>query len=620
MKEVVQEIINQTSNEKTTKKHNLLQIENPIVFLLFGAEQNTKAELETVSRLLLDDSDGVFVVNGDDIDVTTQVSSFLSSGRISSVLQSGIVVCLVVFGGKIETVQYLRALADLLSWSTKKSLRIIWTPLVVTKPPFDIDRKLLATPSFNFDSVNRSFWGGCCIVDDDRHTLTTAVIYASLWTKSNNANTSIWARTRSDSSEDLRKHLGNENIESGRINVSFEAKSIFIEDPVTLRTLKIVHKTLDRLTNTLQHGNVKEIDFSFAGKIIESRLRSLPSREGELSSKPLYGIIPNPDGDANEYKVRLNRFIEDNYFSQINIGDDVFSDLLKQGFIRSLVESSISFSDLQALAQRFEGGSVRIEKISSVRLSRPKPLPEKAKTNFELLDVLEKIVIETNEKFENLSYFAMRDFFESDDFRMLQKGYFEAIHRIGKATDDLQHKISEYEKKSGEIDFLFSNDPTENAIAKVIELLKSGDTLPRFFAEICSALYKNDEASVNSAILRLISTISTDFISNRRGSSTQSFSENIARAFESTEESSTSKRNIQVLHEKLGFNQKYASRSRHKAIFVVSSENSPFYSAWKRNEGTINANCFLVSANSMSSLAVLAISSPRLDTVESYEL
>ncbi|MCL2573831.1 MAG: hypothetical protein FWE34_04670 [Defluviitaleaceae bacterium] len=607
MKAKVDDIINKISSIRAFTDESYLHTTHFAIFLLFGVSDEIRNTLEQRAWEIIVDKKAIAFLSADtsqDIvaDVRAAVDAVSKSGVDLKNLTE-LHFCPLIISDKAEPEVFVNVMNELETYRRNRDLSSIWKPFIILNPEEPSANewlKVIAERITTLANDGASICCRCCVMtrkDEDDWAvsdlrLLDTVLFVALVHANVNTSGGIGGRIayRKDAPDEL----------------FYTAQTVFISNPVVMRTLRCMRTILDALEAA---GNEEtELNLGFTRAILAPLFAKLPQDNGYVTLAPLYGVIPEPDGNQENFKKRLREFARTHYRSQFEINEDEIFSSFKQGFLHAFIASGKSLEYLQSLI----GNASEIEKFSRstivCQISEFPQFTRKSGMTPDTQDSLLRFEQGLRNRLTNVGSELFKKFFNSDYFTSLPRLYSEARKQIKDITTVLTDEVDRRDRRGEEISLQLIDDPDERLATEAAKTLASQLVFSKCVADLTLAMEKNDNDGMQEALSAMMDSMYGSVQGLAGGSGAKAYMELLSATCQD-HSGNLAKQCIAKIAPQLKFPVRfYNDGSRRRFTFVWGSQENNFYRAWEQQETLVNTENEFLPIKSMERFVLLMVS------------
>jgi len=603
----IDEITRKISEIRAFTDESYLKTTHFVVFLLFGCSNEIRDTLERRAHEIIVDKKAIAFLSMDDAtDAVAEVRSAVDAVSRSGVDQdlNELHFCPVIVSDMAERGSFSGAVDSLEVYKRNNDLVTIWKPFIIInteEPSAEGWLREIAGRIKAHAETGASNFSRCCIMTrrdekgkavDDCRLLDTVLFVALL-----DANSAI--RGSMGQRIAYRKDYPD--------NLFYTAQTVFISNPVIIRTLRCMHMLLDRID--ADGGAEREPDLGFVRNVLEPYRAKLPMEQERITFVPLYGVMPDPDGDTAKFKERLRFFARKYYRSQFDENKPEIFARLRSGFLSAFIESGKSVEFLQG----FIGNDSEIDRISRMsavfQTSELPQLSRKCGMSPENAALYMKHADGLREELSSIGSKLLKDFFHSKEFTSLPRLISEARKRIKDLSAFLSDEVKMRENRGDEIYLELIDDPDERIVAEAAKELSAQLVISKRISDISLALESGDEGGINEALSELLDSLFYSVRGLSGGSGARKYMDLLSKTCES-HNSDLAKKCVTEIGRKSKFPVRFNRAGQKNCTFVWGSRENDFYAAWERQQTLLDTTNEFLPINSNERVVLLTVSPP----------
>ena len=608
MKTTAGEIINKVSEIPAFTDDNYLQTTYLVVFLLFGCTPDTKANFVKRAREIIVDKKAIVFLDVDHsedivMDVRLAVDDVRKSGVDIKNLNR-LHFCPFIISDAAEPSSFKPVIDQIEAYKTSREVEVLWKPFIIIEPDSSKGSLWLDEITDVIKDLTLKGASNCCRLcvmtreDESGFTLHegrlldtvlfTALLHANAETQEGIGQLIAY---RGDYPEDF----------------FYTAQTVFISNPVIMRTLRCMHLILERLFS--DESPETEMDLGFIKEILAPIFAKLPQEHGRITFTPLYGVMPNPDKNTSQFLARLKEFARKHYLAGFEHNKLEFYKKFKIEFLRAFIKSGKTDEYLQGII----GNSQEISRISrtstAFQMNVLEPISQKSGMAKEHLDIYQDIAIRLRNKLHTVASDLAEEFMRSEDFGTLPKLFHEAKKRVKAISTELNDEVMRRRRRSGDEIFLeLSGDPDEVLVEKSSRELQRQQIFSRFISDIVICLESNNEAGASAAEESLINSIFEQVRGLSGGIGAREYM-NLFSATCRDNHSDGARRCIEAIAEHFKFPIRFHARGGRKRTFVWGSDENHFFRAWEGQQEMFDTDTEHLKIKSRERVVLLTVSS-----------
>ena len=608
MKTKAGDIINKISEIRAFTDDNYLVTTYLVVFLLIGCTEKTKKTFEDRAReIIVDKKAVVFLQIGETDDVVADVRVAVDDVRKSGVdirNLNRLHFCPFIVSDSADPACFKPIVDQIEAYKTNREVEVLWKPFIILEPDSRGATLWLDAITDVIKDLTGSGASNCCrlcvMTREDESgfalhegrlldtVLFTALLHANAETQEGIGRLIAY---RGDYPDDF----------------FYTAQTVFISNPVIMRTLRCMHLILERLIS--DESVESDIDLGFVKEILAPIFERLPQENRSITFTPLYGVMPSLDRNPNQFMERLKDFARKYYLSGFDFNKPELFKRFRIEFLRAFIRSGKSDEYLHSII----GNAQEIEKLSrtgtAFQMNMLEPISAKSGMTRENMDVLNEMEIRLRHKLSTIASDMFSEFLRSDGFNSLPGLYNDAKRRIKNVSTELSDEVMRRRRRSGDEIYLeLSGDPDEVLVVNSAKVLQSQQIFPKFISDITMCLEANDESGSSAAEENMINLI----FEQVRGLSGGSGAREYMNLFSHTcrdNHSDAAKRCIEAIAEHFKFPIRFMARGGRKRTFVWGSEENHFFNAWEGQQEMFDTDTEYLNIKSKERVVLLTVSS-----------
>ncbi|MCL2577104.1 MAG: hypothetical protein FWE27_03530 [Defluviitaleaceae bacterium] len=607
MKVQADDIIKKISEIRSFTDDSYLKTTHYAIFLLFGCLDEMKVTLEQRAREIIVDKKAIsFLTVENAAGVAQDVKS-----AIDEVSRSGVDLqnltelhfCPIIVSDMAAPALYGEVVDVLETYKQNNDLLTIWKPFIILNTEEHSTIEWLNVISLKMKELSDNGAANCCrccimtrkdedffAVTDER--LLNTVLFVSLLHANDTTREGIGRCIA------YRREYPEEFY--------YTAQTVFISNPVIMRTLHCIRMLLDRIDE--EGGTEQELDLTFTGEILEPLYARLPNEGEQVTFVPLLGVMPEPNGSMDGFMSRLKEFAKTHYLSQFDINKaDIFL-RFRKGFLRSFIESGMNVEFLHGII----GNDNEIKKLSrttvAVQMSSLPAFTRKSGISSENLDLYAIIESKLRSKLNSLGSELVEEFLRSEEFISLPALYNDARKLLRDVSNELVEEVDRRNRSGVEIYLDLLGEPDEQLVFNVAKELSSQSIFSQFISDITLAMERSDEDGVNEALGDLLESLYNSVRGLSGGSGARDYMNLLSRTCQNPSDNVV-KHCIQKISSQLKFPMRFNNKTgRKKCTFMWGSQDNNFYSAWERQQTISNTDNEFLPIPSKERFVILSVS------------
>ena len=608
MKTKAGEIIDRVSEIRAFTDDSYLKTTYLVVFLLIGCTDQTKETFENRAREIIVDKKAIVFLQVDDSeDVVADVRVAVDDVRKSGVdirNLNRLHFCPFIISDAADPACFKPIVDQIEAYKTSREVEVLWKPFIILDPDNPGASLWLDAITDVIKNLTEAGASNCCRLcvmtreDESGFTLHegrlldtvlfTALLHANAETQEGIGRLIAY---RGDYPEDY----------------FYTAQTVFISNPVIMRTLRCMHLILERVISDERPEN--EIELGFIKEILSPIFEKLPQENGRISFTPLYGVMPSLDKNTAKFMERLKDFARKYYLSGFEYNKLELFKRFRIEFLRAFIRSGKSDDYLQSII----GNAQEIEKLSrtstAFQMNALEPISVKSGMARESMDVFKELEARLRHKLATIASDIFSEFLRSDGFNSLPGLYNDAKKRIKEVSTELYDEVMRRRRRSGDEIFLeLSGDPDEVLVVKSAKILQDQQIFPKFISEITMCLEASDVSGASAAEEKLINSIFEQVRGLSGGSGAREYM-NLFSLTCSDNHSEEAKRCIEAIAEHFKFPIRFQARGGRKRTFVWGSEENHFFSAWEGQQEMFDTDTEYLKIKSKERVVLLTVSS-----------
>ena len=331
----IDEIINKISEIRAFTDDSYLKTTRFVLFLLFGCSDEIKQIIEQRAWEIIVDKKAVAFLSVENLsNISTEVEAAVDHVSTVGALDKLIELhfCPFIISDAAEPKSLTSTMESLETYKRNNALIAYWKPFIILntqKPSADEWLSVIAGEIQALAGSGVSTGCRCCVMtrkDENGIAITVErLINTVLFVAFLHANESTAAK--------IGERIAYRYTESPN-DLFYTAQTVFISNPVTTRTLNCVVKLLDNIDTGSEE---RDLDFTFATDALDTLYAKLPREKKQVTLTPLYGVMPDLNGNAEEYRTRLRDFSRKHYRSKIDINKADFFERFRSGLVRAFI-------------------------------------------------------------------------------------------------------------------------------------------------------------------------------------------------------------------------------------------------------------------------------------------
>ncbi|MCL2388072.1 MAG: hypothetical protein FWC89_11070 [Defluviitaleaceae bacterium] len=607
MKIQAEEIIKKISEIRAFTDDSYLKTTHFAVFLLIGCPEEMKQTLENRAREIIVDKKAIAFLSVESAEnVTADVKA-----AIDVVSRSGVDLqnltelhfCPIIVSDMACPSLFSEVVDALETYKRQNDLLTLWKPFIILnteEPSADEWLNAISAKIKDFSENGGANCCRCCVMtrkDEDFFAVTDerlldTVLFVSLLHANETTRDGI-----SQSIAYRREHAE---------EFFYTAQTVFISNPVIMRTLHCIKMLLDHIDS--EGGVEKDFDSSFAREILQPLYAKLPHEGAQISFAPLYGVMPEPNGNTENFIARLRDFAKAHYLSSFEANKTEIFSRFRRGFLRSFIESGKSVEFLHGII----GNDTEIKNLSrttfAVQMSAPLPFTRKCGISHEDMGVYANVEMRLRNKLNGLSSELVEEFLRSEDFISLPALYGDARKLLRDVSNELAEEVDRRNRSGVEIYLELAGEPDEQLVAAAAKELNAQSMFSQFITDITLAMERNDESAVSDTLAGLLDTLYNSVRGLSGGSGARDYMNLLSQTCQNPSDN-TVKHCVAKINAQLKFPLRFSNQhGRNKCTFVWGSQDNNFYSAWERQPTIIDTNNQFLPINSKERFVILSVS------------
>jgi hypothetical protein len=601
MKGKTDEIVQKISKIRAFTEDSYLKTTHFVIFLLFGCSDEIKETLERRASEIIVDKNGIAFLSIDD---TADVVESVREAHIA-VAKSGVRLnnltelhfCPLVVSDNAEPARFAQVVDSLEKYKDEKDWVTYWNPFILLEKESESAADWLAVISEKTKSLKNSC--RCCALshfDEGGFAVNLArLLDTALFTAMLNANNVM----RGDLAERIAYNHRHPS------DLYYTAQTVFISNPLVVRTLSCIQQLLERIESG--SSNAGEINLSFARDVLQPLYEQLPQENGKISFAPLYGVMPQPEEDL--FQKRLRDFIRTYYRAPFEHKKEEIFSRFRRGFLRAFIESGQSITTLQGII----GNANEIQRLSRSTtvvfpMSTTPQFTRKSGLSAEAIMMYANAEADLSRGLNNMGPGYLEEFFKSDAFTSLPDLYTEARKRIRSMSTTLRNEVDKRTQDGEEIVLKLSDDPDEKLILNASRDANVLSSLSQCVAEVIFAMEKQNEAGVEEALAKLFDSLYTAIVGLSGRSSAEEYMRQLSKTCQNPNDN-LAKQCVSAISKQFKFPLRFRKGGR-KCVFVWGNQENNFFAAWKKQQEMTDADTFFLPINSQERFVLLTVSPP----------
>ena len=576
-----------------------------VVFLLFGSSDEIKELFEKRAHEIIVDKKAIVFLSIDNANdavahVRAAVDAVRKSGADIDDLKR-LHFCPVIIGEKSDSDVFFESVENLENYRKDKALKIVWKPFLILDAECKTAGKWLETITTIIKKITDEGGSSCCrccvmTYEDEKgfevsySRLLNIVLFTALLYANNNTQ------------EGIGRLIA--YIKSSPNEFFYTAQTVFVSNPVIMRTLRCMYLLLEKLDT--QENHETDMDLRFINNILSSIYAKLPHNSyGQITFAPLYGVMPNLDNNPHRFFTRLENFAAKHYLSQFRYNKSEIFGKFKKHFLLEFIRSGKPLEFLQSII----GNTNAIKNIS--RISSPVQIaaypPPASKMTSESASVYAEIEKRLRIKLTSIGSELLEEFLNSKEFESLPRLYSEARVLIRDIIKILKDEVSRRINLSGEEILLeLDGDPDEKIIADASRDLINNLYFPRTISKIALAMEK-DDSEINEIRQALIDTL-FEYVRGLAGGSGAKEYMNLVSLTCQNPYTDSAKHCIEKIASKSRFPISFTNRGHRKRTFVWGNEENHFFNALERHQALFETDTEFLNITSKERFVLLTVS------------
>ena len=609
MKNKAGDIADKVSEIRAYTDDSYLKTTYLVVFLLIGCTEKTKETFEKRAReIIIDRKAIVFLQIKDTEDVVASVRVAVDDVRKSGVdirNLNRLHFCPFIISELADPSCFKPIVDQIEAYKASREVEVLWKPFIILDPDKPSSSRWLDQITEVIKELTEKGASNCCRIcvmtrEDESGfslhegrlldtVLFTALLHANAETQEGIGRLIAY---RGDYPEDF----------------FYTAQTVFISNPVIMRTLRCMHLILERLIS--DEGPEKDIELGFIKEILAPIFEKLPQEYGCITFTPLYGVMPSLDRhNIGDFMERLKDFARKYYLSGFEYNKPELFRRFRIEFLRAFIRSGKTEEYLHSII----GNAQEIERLSrtgtAFQMNVLEPLSAKSGMAREYMDVLKELEARLRNKLGTVASDIFGEFLRSDGFNSLPKLYNDARKRVKEVSSELHDEVMRRRRRSGDEIFLeLSGDPDEVLVVNSANVLQARQIFPKFISDITLCIEANDETGASAAEESLINSIFEQVKGLSGGSGAREYM-NLFSLTCKDNHSEGAKRCIEAIADHFKFPIRFHSRGGRKRTFVWGSEENHFFSAWEGQQEMFDTDTEYLKIKSKERVVLLTVSS-----------
>ncbi|MDR0949699.1 MAG: hypothetical protein LBM69_09315 [Lachnospiraceae bacterium] len=467
MRSKTEEITKKVEDSRSASNTNHLTTDRFVIFLLYGNEEyHTKYLLQKVKEIIDKREACVFLEIPKSAKKEDSVSKVLAEiqkasnehlARVTNYID--IQICSLIFGTKADWMTYESTTAAIAEGCVNRALNLVNKPFLILDTWDAHAAEWLTLIGENTKAtVNGIPYNcRCCVLTDKdenakgvavERLLTTVLMIALLHAEGG-----------------VRASIGNQIGYRPQQPQDFfyTAQSVFIINPLVIRTFTRMRLLLEKQMTPVPVQSRKAISLDFIGDIIQQIYEKCPKKKEEISLLPLYSVMPDPNGNVDLLKRRLENFAADTYVNVLSIHEEEKKQLFKQiseGIVAELIRTGGGSQDIQALKNdAVKIGNICNQYSRAVRIGSLPGYPSSSGRSKEERELYDGCARGLRNKLQQEGKTLLEEYFRSDEFITLSQKVDEANIKLGDIKKAFQSEIDR--KEATEFFLKLSPDPDD---------------------------------------------------------------------------------------------------------------------------------------------------------------
>ena len=385
----------------------------------------------------------------------------------------------------------------------------------------------------------------------------------------------------------------------------YSAHSVFVQSPAGMRALGAMHRLLEKLLSDA--GVFGEMGLPFLGDILTPAFAKLPLEDNMVTFAPLYGVMPEPDGDYARFMERLDEFAHRYYLSGFDFNRPELYRRIRAELLREFIKSGRGADYLRGLPRdEAEIGRLLGGGGGGLATGGLAPISAKGGMAEADMDVYAHVIGRVKATLDGMGRSIFTGFLESDEFRGLPELYAEAMKRIKNISIGLRESADAIRRSGDELLFELIDDPDAGLVDYAAKEPESRARFNRCVEAIAFGLDRNDGAAVSAAEEGLV-----DFLGARAGGlsgpdSARDFTALLSRTCHNTVSDLAQKCAVGIA-DRFKFPLRFAQKGK-KRTFVWGSGDNHLFGVWDYRHDLFDTETEHLDMATKERIALLTVS------------
>ena len=601
MKPKIDEIIEKLSGLRAYSDESYIMANHLIIFLLFGCKDGTKALFEKrIKSIAFDYRAAVFLQVENTVDLVTDVQAIVDSARNIDVdfkTLNVLHICPFVLADSAEPKKYEECTAQIDEHMKSRHVEVLWKPFIVVDFTKEDAAAWLEAISVCIKQQAGEVYKLCVMTKEDDTglilnearlvdtALLIAIIHANQFVGKSLSGQIVYRSADAD-------------------NYFYTAQSIFISNPINMRTLNCIHYLLERLL--VDDKIQKDLSLSFIQDILTPRYAQLPIENDRVTFVPLYGVMPNPDKDLLAFSARLEEFAHKYYLAAFEFNKEDWHKRFRRALLREFVQSGKPVDYLYSLNTNNEEIEKLIGKDFTLQTNKLVPISTKGGMLEEHMDIYADVEKDVRDKLDNMAINVFKGFLESEDYKSLPRLLSDSRKRIKNISIDFYEAAVRIRRSGEEIQVELNQDPD----AGLVDYAAKDPTNKAFFNEclevLTFALDENNQAAINSAEIKLVDNLLEAVSSLKDPDSARDFMALLSRTCHNAQSDAAQKCVVRI-SDRFKFPLRLEGRGQ-KRTFVWGSKDNHLFGVWEQRHDLFDTLTDFLEIETRERIVLLTVS------------
>ena len=594
-------IIEKLSTRRLYSDDGYLRTNYLVIFLLFGCKANTKELFKKRAANILLDTSLIVFLHGEDL--TQDANDFRAA--IDNVRSMGVEVrtlnklhvCPYIMTETSNTECFLQVMKNINSYAESRDIELVLRPFL------DIHSGSENT-SLWLDEIKDLYFGNnagsslsktCVMANEDeaglildKARLIDTAVFVALLLATDSGSVSLPKLIASGESDDI----------------FYTANTVFISNPVSIRTLNSMHQMLERLLTG--EGHETDLNLSFIQEMLAPIYSTLPIENDKVTFAPLYGVMPNPDRDAIEFMARLEEFAAKYYLSAFEFNRAELYKKFRTDFLREFIQSGKSLDYLHAIVGNKQEIEDMIGRGFSLKTEDFVPISPKGGMLEENMEVYADVEKRFSEKLTNMSKDLFEEYLGSPEFKTLPRLYSDSLKRIKNLSIELNESATSIRRSGEEIQIELSVDPDRGLVDHASKDVKAQSFFNNCIADITFGMEEGNNEAVNGAEERLLDFAFRSMSSLSAAESSREFMALLSRTCHHTH-SDPAQKCITRIADRFRFPLRFDSKGQ-KCTFVWGSKENHLFGVWEISQDLFKTDTEYLKLETKERIVLLTVS------------